>query len=104
MSTTTGRITGVNGNMITVFFEAAISFARSEGIIPAPEAAHAISVVLDEAARCKEAGETKTIVFNLSGHGHFDLASYDRYLSGQMRDFEYPQEAVEASLARLPQV
>ncbi len=85
-------------------FEAAISFARSEGIIPAPEAAHAISVVLDEAARCKEAGETKTIVFNLSGHGHFDLVSYDRYLSGQMRDFAYPTESIEASLARLPQV
>ena len=85
-------------------FEAAVSFARSEGIIPAPEAAHAISVVLDEAQRCKEAGEAKTIVFNLSGHGHFDLVSYDRYLSGQMRDFAYPTEAIEASMAHLPQV
>lgn len=85
-------------------FEAAVSFARAEGIIPAPEPSHAIRVVLDEALRCKEAGEAKTIVFNLCGHGHFDLTAYERYLTGQLRDFEYPTEAVEASLARLPVV
>jgi tryptophan synthase beta chain len=85
-------------------FEAAVSFARAEGIIPAPEPSHAIRVVMEEALRCKEAGEAKTIVFNLCGHGHFDLTAYERHLTGQLRDFEYPTEAVAASLSRLPVV
>ena len=85
-------------------FEAAVSFARAEGILPAPEPSHAIRVVMEEALRCKEAGESKTIVFNLCGHGHFDLSAYERYLTGQLSDYDYPSEAVESSLLRLPVV
>jgi tryptophan synthase beta chain len=85
-------------------FEAALRFTRSEGIVPAPESAHAIRAAIDEALRCKEAGESKTILFNLSGHGFFDLAAYDRYLAGELEDYEYPVEAVQAALADLPVV
>jgi tryptophan synthase beta chain len=85
-------------------FEAAIQFSRSEGIIPAPESAHAIRAAIDEALRCKEAGESKTILFNLSGHGFFDLSAYDRYLSGDLEDYEYPVDEVQAALANLPTV
>ena len=85
-------------------FDAALSFTRSEGILPAPEAAHAISQTMQEALACKESGEAKTIVFNLSGHGHFDMASYDAYLSGRMVDYEFPESELEESLANLPQV
>jgi tryptophan synthase beta chain len=85
-------------------FEAAIQFARSEGIVPAPESAHAIRAAIDEALRCKEAGEGKTILFNLSGHGFFDLTAYDRYLSGDLEDYEYPIDEVQAALANLPTV
>ena len=85
-------------------FDAAMSFTRAEGILPAPEAAHAILGALDEALACKESGESKTIVFNLSGHGHFDLASYDAYLQGNLVDYEYPTELVQQSLANLPKV
>ncbi len=85
-------------------FEAGITFARAEGIIPAPESCHAIRACLDEALRCKESGEPKTLFFNLSGHGHFDMASYDRYLAGQLEDYAYPEEAIEEALHRLPRV
>jgi len=85
-------------------FEAGVQFARTEGIIPAPESSHAIRACIDEALRCKQTGEPKTLLFNLSGHGHFDMASYDRYLAGQLEDYEYPREAIEASLAKLPKV
>jgi tryptophan synthase beta chain len=85
-------------------FEAGVMFARAEGIIPAPESNHAISAVIDEALRCKESGEAKTLFFNLTGHGHFDMASYDRYLAGQLENYEYPAEAIAASLAHLPQL
>ncbi len=85
-------------------FEAAITFARTEGHVPAPESAHAIRVVMDEAARCRETGETKTIVFNLSGHGHFDLGAYERYLKHDLEDYEYPAEKVREALAGLPKV
>ena len=85
-------------------FEAAVQFARAEGIIPAPETAHAIRGVMDEAVRCRESGEPKTIFFNLSGHGLFDLAAYDAYLSGKLEDFAYPEEKIKEALARLPQV
>ncbi len=85
-------------------FEAAVGFARAEGIVPAPESAHAVRAAMDEALACRESGESRTIVFNLSGHGHFDLAAYDAYLSGQLVDYEYPQEEIEKSLQRLPQV
>ncbi|MFQ5355552.1 MAG: TrpB-like pyridoxal phosphate-dependent enzyme [Mariprofundaceae bacterium] len=85
-------------------FEAGIAFTKAEGIIPAPESNHAIRAVMDEAIRCKEAGEEKTIFFNLSGHGHFDMSAYDRFLSGQLEDYEYPEDQIAAALARLPKV
>ena len=85
-------------------FEAGVLFARTEGIIPAPESSHAIRACIDEALRCKESGESKTLFFNLSGHGHFDMAAYDKYFAGQLDDFHYPDEAIEASLNKLPKV
>jgi tryptophan synthase beta chain len=85
-------------------FQAAVQFARTEGIIPAPEPAHAIKVVIDEALKCKESGQAKTILLGLSGHGHFDLGAYDEYLSGKLQDYEYPKEMVEKALADLPKV
>ncbi len=83
-------------------FEAAVLFARSEGILPAPEAAHAIRVGIDEALAAREAGEDRTVLIGVSGHGHFDLAAYDTYLSGSMQDYEHPEAAIEEALARLP--
>jgi tryptophan synthase beta chain len=83
-------------------FDAALIFLRSEGILPAPEPTHAIAVVIQEALKCKETGEEKVIVFNLSGHGHFDMTSYDAFLKGQLRDYEYPQEEIEAALELCP--
>ena len=85
-------------------FQAAVQFARTEGIIPAPEPAHAIKVVIDEALKCKESGEKKNILLALSGHGHFDLGAYEQHLSGQLEDYEYPKEKVEQALKELPQV
>ncbi|MFZ2361254.1 MAG: TrpB-like pyridoxal phosphate-dependent enzyme [Anaerolineae bacterium] len=85
-------------------FEAAMSFTRAEGILPAPEPSHAIYAAMQEALACKESGESKTIVFNLCGHGHFDLGSYDAFLQGRLEDYEYPAAAIEKSLANLPQV
>jgi len=85
-------------------FEAGVTFARAEGILPAPEPTHAIRVAIDEALVAKEAGEARVILFNLSGHGHFDLSSYERYLAGALEDYEYPLERVEAALAGLPKV
>ena len=85
-------------------FEAAVQFARSEGIIPAPESSHAIRAAIDEALMAKEEGKEKTILFNLSGHGHVDMAAYDAYFSGQLENYEYPSAAIEESLANLPEV
>jgi len=85
-------------------FEAATIFARAEGIVPAPESAHAIKPAIDEAIRCRKTGETKTLLINLSGHGHFDLSAYDAYNDGILEDYEYPEELVRQSLARLPKV
>jgi tryptophan synthase beta chain len=85
-------------------FEAGVQFARAEGILPAPESNHAIKVAIDEAIRCREEGTSKVIVFNLSGHGHFDLAAYEKFLSGKLEDYEYPTARVEAALASLPRV
>ncbi len=85
-------------------FKAAVQFARTEGIIPAPEPSHAIKAVIDEALKCKESGEKKNILLALSGHGHFDLGAYDEYLSGKLKDYEYPKEMVEKALADLPKV
>ncbi|MBV9326334.1 MAG: TrpB-like pyridoxal phosphate-dependent enzyme [Chloroflexi bacterium] len=85
-------------------FEAAVQFARSEGIVPAPESSHAIRATLDEALRARQAGERRVILFNLSGHGHFDMGAYDAYLSGALQDYAYPAEAIQAALTELPQV
>ncbi|MEO5346246.1 MAG: TrpB-like pyridoxal phosphate-dependent enzyme [Magnetococcus sp. YQC-9] len=82
-------------------FQAGVMFARSEGIIPAPESNHAVRVAIDEALKCKESGEPKTIFFTLSGHGHFDMAAYDRYFAGDLEDYAYPEEKINASLAAL---
>jgi tryptophan synthase beta chain len=85
-------------------FEVGVQFARAEGILPAPESTHAIKVAVDQALEAKEAGEPRVILFNLSGHGHFDLASYERYLHGALEDYEYPAEKVAEALAHLPRV
>ncbi len=85
-------------------FDAGVQFARTEGILPAPESTHAIRVAVDEALAAKEAGESRVIVFNLSGHGHFDLSAYERYLQGKLEDYEYPTQKVAAALADLPVV
>jgi tryptophan synthase beta chain len=85
-------------------FEAGVRFARAEGILPAPEPTHAIKVTIDEALAAREAGEARVILFNLCGHGHFDLSAYERYLDGSLEDYEYPAERVAAALAALPKV
>ena len=85
-------------------FDAAVQFARTEGLVPAPESAHAIRAAIDEALDAKQKGEKRVILFNLSGHGNFDMGSYQAYFSGQLEDYEYPLEAVRASLGKLPQV
>ncbi len=85
-------------------FDAGVTFARAEGIIPAPESNHGVRAAIDEALACKEEGRAETILFNLTGHGHFDMAAYDRYFAGELVDYEYPDEAITASLARLPVV
>ncbi len=84
-------------------FEAAVRFARSEGIIPAPEPAHAIRAVIDEAQDAREAGEARVILFGLCGHGHFDLSAYDAYLAGKLEDPEFSESDLEAALASLPE-
>jgi len=85
-------------------FEAGITFARSEGFISAPETNHAIRVVIDEALKCKESGEAKTILLAHSGHGLVDMAAYEAYLSGKLEDYEYPEEKVQEALTHLPKV
>jgi tryptophan synthase beta chain len=85
-------------------FEAAVTFARAEGIVPAPEATHAIRVAFDEALRCKAEGKAQTILFNLSGHGHFDMQAYTDYFAGKLEDRDYDEAALQAALAELPKV
>jgi tryptophan synthase beta chain len=85
-------------------FEAALQFARTEGIVPAPESAHAIRAAIDEAIDAKNRGESRVILFNLSGHGDYDMSAYQAYLSGQLEDYEYPEEAIKVSLEHLPKV
>ena len=82
-------------------FEAGVQFARAEGILPAPEPTHAIRVAIDEAIQAREEGRSRVILFNLCGHGHFDLSAYERYLSGELEDFAYPAERVAAALKEL---
>ncbi|MBN1478035.1 pyridoxal-phosphate dependent enzyme, partial [Candidatus Sumerlaeota bacterium] len=83
-------------------FAASIDFARSEGILPAPETSHAICSVIKEAQRAKEEGKEKLILFNLSGHGHFDMGSYQKYFDGSLEDYDYPESDIEKALAELP--
>ncbi len=85
-------------------FKAGVLFARTEGIIPAPESCHAIASIIRSAQQCKESGEAKTLLFNLSGHGHFDMSPYDRYFKGELDDFDFPTEALATSLSHLPKV
>jgi tryptophan synthase beta chain len=98
-----GLISAIAVPQITTF-QAAVQFATSEGLLPAPESAHAIRAAIDEALDAKAKGEKRVILFNLSGHGHFDLASYQAYFSGQLQDYEYPEEAIRAALNTLPEV
>ncbi len=85
-------------------FEAAVQFTQAEGIIPAPESAHAIRAAIDEALDAKAKGEKRVILFNLSGHGHFDMVSYEKYLHNGLEDYEYPAESVQEAMQHLPQV
>jgi tryptophan synthase beta chain len=85
-------------------FEAAVQFSRTEGIIPAPESSHAIRGAIDEALLAKKEGKERTILFNLSGHGHVDMLAYDDYFAGKLTDYEYPAEKVKESLSHLPKV
>jgi tryptophan synthase beta chain len=85
-------------------FEAGLLFARSEGLVPAPESTHAIRAAINEAVRCREEGRAQTILFGLSGHGGFDLTAYDRYLNGTMQDDSIDPAALEAGFASIPDV
>jgi tryptophan synthase beta chain len=85
-------------------FDAGVTFARAEGILPAPEPTHAIKVAIDQALESREAGEARVILFNLCGHGHFDLSAYERHLAGTLEDYEYPAAKVAEALAALPSV
>ena len=88
----------------TDVFKAAEEFARVEGILPAPESSHAIKVAIDEALKCKETGEEKTIVFGLTGTGYFDMVAYEKFHDGEMEDYIPSDEELEKSLAKLPKV
>ncbi len=85
-------------------FGAAVSFARAEAIVPAPESSHALAAVVELAEECKQSGDEKTILFNLSGHGHFDMAAYDNYLDGKLEDYAYPEEKIKESMKNLPKI
>lgn len=85
-------------------FEAGLTFARAEGIIPAPESTHAVRVAIDEALRCKAEGKSETILFNLSGHGHFDMSAYSEFMSGNLEDQDYDKDALKKALSELPKV
>jgi tryptophan synthase beta chain len=85
-------------------FEAAVTFARAEGIVVAPETSHAVCSTIDEALKAKEEGKEKTILFNLSGHGFFDMAAYEKYFADELTDYEYPEAKVHEALAHLPKV
>jgi tryptophan synthase beta chain len=88
----------------TPCFEAGVAFARAEGIVPAPEATHAVRVAVDEALKCKQEGKARTILFNLSGHGHFDMQAYADYFAGKLEDRDYDEQALQAALGALPKV
>lgn len=85
-------------------FKAAVQFARTQSIVPAPEPSHAIHVAIEEALKCKETGEKKNILFLLCGHGYFDMSAYDAYLAGKLEDFAYPKEAIEKAMQSVPAI
>jgi tryptophan synthase beta chain len=80
-----------------------VPFARTEAILPAPEPAHAIRAVMDEAEAAREAGQERVILFNLCGHGHFDMSAYDAYLAGKLEDPQFSEADMQAALERLPE-
>ena len=88
----------------TEIFEAAEYFARVEGILPAPESSHAIKVAIDEAKKCKETGEEKTIVLGLTGTGYFDMVAYEKFHDGKVSDYIPTDEELQVSLGKLPKV
>ena len=83
-------------------FQAGVQFARAEGIVPAPEANHAVAGAMREAIRCREEGVSRAVLFNLCGHGHFDMQAYMDYAAGKLHDYEYPEEEIAMALAGLP--
>lgn len=85
-------------------FRAGVAFAKAEGILPAPEASHAVAAAMDEAMRCKEEGVSRSILFNLCGHGHFDMTAYKKFAAGELEDYEYPAEEIAMALSGLPSV
>lgn len=85
-------------------FDAAQTFSRTEGIIVAPETSHAVKCAIDEALKCRQTGEEKTILFNCSGHGNFDMSAYDAYYAGQLVDYEYPDELINEAIGRIPKI
>jgi tryptophan synthase beta chain len=88
----------------TATFEAGVKFAQTEGIITGPEPCHALKIAIDEALKCKESGEAKTILIAHSGHGHFDLAAYDAYNSGKLKDFALPEDEIKKAQSELPEI
>ncbi len=86
----------------TACFEAAVTFARTQGIVPAPEPAHAVAAAVREAQACRETGEEKVILTALCGHGHFDMAAYDAYFAGELADFDYPADKIADAMSRVP--
>ena len=98
-----GLLEAVSYNQVECF-EAGVLFARHEGIVPAPEANHAIKGAIVEALRCKAEGKSETILFNLCGHGHFDMTSYQKYFAGELTDEHYDESELAMALAGLPSV
>jgi len=88
----------------TETFDKGVQFARVEGIIPGPEPTHAVAEAMSEAEKARESGEEKVILFNLSGHGHFDMASYQAYFNGELEDYAHPQAEIDAAMAQVPVV
>ncbi len=88
----------------TAIFASALTFTRSEGLLPAPESSHAIHAAIVEAKKADAEGKSRTILFNLSGHGFFDLAAYDDYKAGRLSDYEHPESSIREALERLPKV
>jgi tryptophan synthase beta chain len=98
-----GLVEGVAKNQLECF-QAGLLFARNEGIFPAPESTHAVRAAIDEALRAKQEGVRRTILFNLSGHGHFDMQAYQDYMAGKLKDLEYDPKELAMALAGLPSV